>query len=307
MTASSPSAYSVSVMIHGAFVAMVLVSAWVLKDQPLNKPTEVFELVAGEGDNWQATEATAYGRPDATGTTPIAPPSTPTPAPAPPATTRPPERSISQQMAQIAARRERQIVTQHRREEAARERREAAERAKAEKLAAQKEAADKAAADKAAAEQRKTMTKEEFDRLNPQRTPRSSSSSKQSSGPPPKIDTRGLATGVQGGTTAEAGSSGKAFSRAQQDRLGTYFALLKQKVKTAHVMPMGATDRLSARVSFHVSASGLISQVKIIRSSGNAEFDESVIAAFRAVGRMDDRRPDDRSDYRESEFNMSED
>lgn len=295
MTAHSPSAYSISVMLHGAFLAVIFLSAWALKEHSLRKPTEVFELVASEGDNWRATEATAYGRADATGTTPIAPPES---KPAPART----ERSISQQIKQIADRKERQIITQHRREEQARERREAAERAKAEKLAAQQAAAEKAAAEKAATEQRKTMTKEEFDRLNP---PKKTSSSSSSKTPPPKIDTKGLATGVQGGKTAEAGAGGKALSRGEQNLLGTYFAFLKQKVRDAHVMPLGATDRLSARVSFHVSASGTISQVRIIRSSGNPEFDESVLAAFRAVGNVG-ARPDGRGDYHESEFNLTD-
>jgi colicin import membrane protein len=320
MNAHSGSSYSLSLMLHGAFVAAMLFTAYAFKDDTARKSTEIFELVAGTGDNWAATEATAFGTPDAVkfdpaATRPVAQPRTEpiTPPQAEPVAVMPiepspvvaaepikpvatpkvepkktvPEKTFAQQFKQTADRKERQLMTKHRREEAARAKKEAAEEAK-------RKAAEAA--------KKKTTSYEAFQKANPQKV---ASSNKSSSSSYEKVSTKGLATGVDGGKTDKAGAGGPALSRAEQDQLGTYFAMLKQKVKDAHVTPLGVTNEPTARVSFHVSASGSISQVKIVRSSGSTEFDLSVIAAFKAVGSIGPR-PDGRGDTHYADFSTKD-
>jgi colicin import membrane protein len=312
MNAHSPSAYTLSMMLHGAFVAALLFTAFAFKDETTRKSTEIFELVAGEGSNWAATEAPVLGTPEgvkfptpaspprpqpvAPAPEPVAEPSPVSPAPAPvqavappkvePKKTPPPEKTIAQKIQQTAARKERAIVTQHRREEAARAKKEAAEKAR-------REAAEAAAA--------KRMTKEEFDRLNGKKV---AANTKPGTSSFEKVSTQGITGGVDGGTTNKAGAGGKVLNRAEQDQLDTYFAALKLKIKDAHVMPEGASNALSARVSFYVASNGAIGQVKILQSSGDDAFDRSVIAAFRATSIGP--RPDGRGDTREATFSMKD-
>ena len=313
MNAHSPSAYSLSMMLHGAFVAAMLFTAFAFKDETTRKSTEIFELVAGEGDNWAATEAPAIGSPDAVKFQSSAPPAArprpePTPEPVAPSpvapapieavappkvepkkTPPPPQKTLAQQVEQAAARKEKAIITNFRQQEAARLKKEAAEKAK-------RDAAEAAAA--------KKMTKEEFDRLNGKKV---AANSKTAPASFEKITTKGITGGVEGGTTDKAGAGGKVLSRAEQEAMGTYFEALKQKFKAAHEKekPSGVSDQLSARVSFFVASNGAIGQVKIVKSSGNAEFDESVIRAIRSVTSIG-KRPDNRSDTSEATFNMKD-
>ena len=306
MSAHSTSAYSLSLMLHGAFVAAMLFTAFAFRDDASRKSTEIFELVAGPGDNWAATEAPAIGSPDAVSFQPPAPvtPAKTEPVRAPePVTAAPPEKSpvvaapveavaapkaepkktppektIAQQMEAAASRRERQQTATFKREEAARLKR---ERAAAAAAAAKRKAAEAA--------EEKRMSYAEFSKNNPRKT---AANTKSAPSKYDKISTKGITDGVAGGTTDKAGAGGNKLSRAEQDALGTYFAMLKQKVIDAHVMPPGANDRLSAEVSFYIASDGSISQVKITRSSGDTAFDNSVMDAFRTItmGSKPDRR-----------------
>jgi colicin import membrane protein len=120
-----------------------------------------------------------------------------------------------------------------------------------------------------------------------------------------KIDTEGILKGVVGGSTSNktGGAGGKALTREEQDRLTSYFGMLIARLKEAHEKPTGLSDLLSATVQFYIAADGSISRVAISRSSGNAEFDQSVLAAFRKIAAMP-RRPDERGDVREVTFRM---
>ena len=56
------------------------------------------------------------------------------------------------------------------------------------------------------------------------------------------------------------------------------------------------SEKLVARVTFFVSADGTISHVRIVRSSGNAAFDQAVLAAFhrtRSIGPRPDHHGDE--------------
>ena len=304
MTANSPSSYSVSLMLHGAFVAAVVLTAFVLKDHSLTKQPKILELVAGEGDNWAATEATALGTPEgvkfepapapaptkpeppAPAPEPVAPPPQPvapapvqpppepvvipverppvTPAPVAPVTPKkaeakkPEPKTFTQIVKDNAARKERQIMTKFRKEQDA--------KAKAEAKARELE--------------KKRVTKEEFDRENGKKL---AANTKSGSPSYQRIDTKGLAGGVVGGTTDQAGAGGKALSRDEQDQLDTYFKLLIERLKAVHEKPADVGDGLSTEVEFMVASNGAIGKVRITKSSGNAEFDQSVLAAFSAV------------------------
>ncbi|MBI2812786.1 MAG: energy transducer TonB [Opitutae bacterium] len=113
----------------------------------------------------------------------------------------------------------------------------------------------------------------------------------------PKIDTQGIVGGVKGGSTANTrgGGGGNALTREQQSQLDTYISLLIQELKNAHEPPSGVSDQLETKVTFDITASGAILSPRISKSSGNREFDESVLDAFRrvrSIGPTPTRRPD---------------
>lgn len=113
----------------------------------------------------------------------------------------------------------------------------------------------------------------------------------------PKIDAQGIAQGVKGGSTdnTRGGGGGSALAREQQSQLNTYISLLIQALKDAHEPPPGVSDRLEAKVTFDITASGAILSPRISKSSGDKAFDQSVLEAFlrmRSIGPTPNRRPD---------------
>jgi colicin import membrane protein len=71
--------------------------------------------------------------------------------------------------------------------------------------------------------------------------------------------------------------------------LDAYFSLLYQRLREAHEKPTGLSDLLSAMAEYRIDGDGAISNVRIIRSSGSPEFDQSVLSAFRNVGSIGPR------------------
>jgi len=88
--------------------------------------------------------------------------------------------------------------------------------------------------------------------------------------------------------------------------MDSYFSFLKQKLEQAHEPPVGVSDKLSVRVEFMLAVDGSISQVHVVRSSGNRDFDQSVLEAFKRV-RSIGTRPDGRSEPITLEFNTRDD
>ena len=85
------------------------------------------------------------------------------------------------------------------------------------------------------------------------------------------------------------------MTREHQNQLDTYISLLIQELKNAHEPPAGVNDQLETKVTFDITASGAILSPRISKSSGNREFDESVLDAFRrvrSIGPTPTRRPD---------------
>jgi len=101
----------------------------------------------------------------------------------------------------------------------------------------------------------------------------------------PRIDTEGIGDGVRGGSTANkrGGGGGKALTREEHDALDTYISFLIQELKKAHEPPPGVSDQLEAKVTFDITAGGSVLNPHIEKSSGNREFDDSVLEAFRRV------------------------
>ncbi len=180
-----------------------------------------------------------------------------------------------------------------------------AERRAVNEVAKERAAEEKAAAAAAAAEKKnQQVSYDEWVKTHPGQ-------------PPPKtlppnykpLDTKGIAGGVDGGSTANTtgGAHGKALVSQGAEGMDGYFALLKNMLKENHEPPAGVSDRLSARVEFYLGADGSISRVRIIRSSGNAEFDQSVKDAFARTRSVGIPRPDKRGSLHEIEFRMRDD
>jgi len=283
-----------SLTLHGALVAVVLFFTYALQTQIKETP-KIFELVAGEGDNYMATEAPALGLPGLKLNVPAAIPlpiqATPAPEPEPaqpePVIERAPEKPAPKPVAKpaetktpnytkdvmrIAKKRETRLV------EADRKKREA---------------------------EAKRISKAEFDKLNKGKT-----ASKQPGGTGAKvarIDAEGIAKGVVGGSVNNktGGAGGKALSRAEQSALESYIALLIQRLRAAHEKPPGLSDLLEAKVEFRIAADGTLSSAKIVDSSGSPEFDRSVLEAVARV-RSIGPTPNGKSDVWVVTFKMKE-
>ena len=66
-------------------------------------------------------------------------------------------------------------------------------------------------------------------------------------------------------------------------REASYWEMLLGKLREAHEKPAGLDDGLKTRVEFVLNADGSVGTVRILQSSGNPEFDASVVAAFRRL------------------------
>lgn len=125
---------------------------------------------------------------------------------------------------------------------------------------------------------------------------------------PKRIDTAGIRNGVEGGKAGQkTGGGGKALERDDGPAMEIYVAGVLNRLKYAHdeVKPQGLGDSLTADVEFVVAANGEISNIRIVRSSGNAEFDASVREAFRRI-QWPGPRPDKKTDTWSVTFRMRE-
>jgi len=309
MTARSPSAFMLSATLHAFFAAAMLYTAYALKDEVIDKG-KVFELVAGEGDNYAATEAPALGTPGGvkfelaaapaaaapapvfTPPEPIAEPQPVAPAPieavplppTPKAEPKPkPEPSpVVKADPKPTAKADPVVpnfVNKMKRVQVRIDSKQKAQRAKEEKEAA-RQAALAAKNAEIAAKKAELMGQGKA----------GGGQSKIA-----KIDAEGIAKGVLGGSTSNkvGGAGGTALSRGEQDLMGTYFALIKQRLRDV-MKQVDGDDNIVAKVEFHISPAGTFSQVHIIKSSGNADYDQAVLDAFREVSSV--RRQDEQGE-----------
>ncbi|MCF7689517.1 MAG: cell envelope integrity protein TolA [Cephaloticoccus sp.] len=288
MQSETPSAFFLSLTLHGLIVALMLFFTYVVQQQVKETP-KIFELVAGEGNNYAATEAPAAGAEELVKfnvpkrpapvirTAPPEPEVVPEPTPVKPVETKAPD--FSKDVKRIADKREKRLVEADRKKRAAEEKKVRAAEAKAQ-----------------------TMTKAEFDKLHAnQKNPTAAA-------PPRDIKVRSInIKGVTGGSTrVTEGAGGKALTREQGKLLDAYIALLLQRLRAAHVKPAGLSDLLQCTVQFDIAPNGTLSGVRITRSSGSPAFDQSVIEAFAKV-RSIGPTPDGKGDTWEVAFKMRED
>jgi colicin import membrane protein len=259
----SSGAYLLSLLLHGAAALVILLFAYASSRVSDDSP-KVFELVAGAGDNYAATAAPALGSRGGIKITAATPPVPAQAAPVQPSPIQPAPMEAVPSSAPAKQPKPVDLVAQLKRVEERREKRMEAKYKKEEEAEAKKqEAADKAAAKVA------------------------------------HIDAEGIREGVIGGSTdnTKGGAGGKALTREEGSELDAYFSMLRDRIKENAVQLDGVSDKLEARVEFFLAADGSISNVRILESSGNAEFDRSAVDAVRQTRSMPPR-PDGKSDTR---------
>jgi colicin import membrane protein len=290
MSAQSPSAYGLSALLHAGAVGLVLFFSYAASHSDDDTP-KILEMVAGEGTNYAATAAPALGSPDGTKLTPPAPlPPEPAPvpsaalAPAPPAPAAP---SPIQAAPEAAAK--------------------PTKAAPKPKVAKPPKPVDLVASLKRTEMRRERNLEARYQKERAAEEKRALAAEAKAARAA-RIDAEGIRQGVLGGSTENkgGGASGKALTREESSLLDAYFAELLAQIKQNHTPPEGVADNLSARVEFFVAADGSISRVKIIGSSGNADFDRSVVEACERTHSIG-ARPDGRSESQTFTFRMRED
>ncbi len=264
MRPHSSSAYLTSLILHGFVAALIMLSAvYVSRQQEMPK---IIELVAGPATDMNSLEAPAEGVPDPVKMSVPTPKVEPKAEPTPVVEQTP---SVPEPVTKTVPK---------------------PEPVKAPPV-------PKATSDLSMAKQMQKSAKmsyKEFLKKNP--IQKQSAVSQVREARVPRVDTKGIVGGVKGGsTTSKGGQGGNAMTREEADQLSTYISFLLQELKKAHEPPPGVSDRLECKVTFDITASGAILNPRITRSSGNREFDESVLDAFRrmrSIGPTPNRRPD---------------
>lgn len=251
MQAKSPSAFFISLTLHGFAAALIFVTT-VYFAQPEKVAPVIFDLVAGPSTAPDELVAPALGNTAA----PVKPAEAKVEPPPAPEVTKPAEPEVKDPAppAEVAP----------------------------------KPAAAKAKPDPTLSKDLKKKERiayQDYLKKHPTPKPAPPSTQPAKAGNVPRIDAQGIANGVRGGSTANTrgGGGGKAMTREEQNLMDTYISQLVQELKKAHEPPPGVSDQLETRVTFDITASGVILNPQIAKSSGNAEFDQSVLEAFRRV------------------------
>ncbi len=250
MRANSPSSVFVSLTLHGFVAAIIFMTTVYVAQQ--DKPPVIFELVAGPPTAPDELVAPALGNTTAKVKLDIPKVELPPDKPEPqvPEVTKAPEPEVR------------------------------------ETVPAKPEAA-KPKPDTAISKELKKRERVSYqDYLKKHPTPKQPAATQpQKAANVPRIDAQGIANGVRGGSTANTrgGGGGNALTREEQSELNTYISFLLNALKEAHEPPPGVGDQLETRVTFDIAANGTITSPRIAHSSGNREFDESVLEAFRRV------------------------
>jgi colicin import membrane protein len=284
----SSNSYVSSLLLHGAVVAVILFFTYVL-DQDSPPPPKIFELVAGAGDNYAATEAPALGVPGGIKMNiPAAP------APAEPAPAESAQATLQAEPEPVAAR-----ITPAKASPAKNAPAKAAKKIPDFARSLERTAARVAKRietkykKQQEAEERRQMTLDEYMKEHP--------SASRAAG-------EGIREGVIGGSANNktGGAGGKALTREEGSELDAYWAMLISQLTANLDKPTDVSDALTAEVEFYVSADGSISEVQISRSSGNDEFDQAVLEAVRRTHSIGPR-PDGQGDRVKVPFKMHED
>ena len=296
MSDRMPAAFVTSVVLHGLVVAVLLLAAY-SKSFESKPATKIFELVAGEGDNFAATEAPALGSPGGIKLSVPAPP-VPRPEPVAPEVTKPepvPEKPIPtppvpkppMPVAPPVPKQE-PVKSPTEPKPTTSKTKTMAEQMRWEAIRSESKIKTQIARDKAA--EKKRLEQE-------------AKVAKAAAASAPRVDVEGIVKGVQGGSTANkvGGAGGKALVRSDApEMMDAYFGMLRDRLLKALDKPPGLSDTLVAEAEFRIGADGSIRGVKIISPSGSAEFDRAVLEAYSRV-RMP-ARPDGKSSVQTARF-----
>ena len=300
MSDRMPAAFVTSVVLHSLVVAVLLLAAY-SKSFESKPATKVFELVAGEGDNFAATEAPALGSP---GGIKLSVPSPPVPRPEPvaPEVTKPepvPEKPVPTPpiptppvpkppipVAPPVPKQE-PVKSPTEPKPTTSKTKTMAEQMRWEAIRSESKIKTQIARDKAA--EKKRLEQE-------------AKVAKAEAASAPRVDVEGIVKGVQGGSTAnkEGGAGGKALVRSDGPVMEAYFGMLRDRLLKALDKPPGLSDTLVAEAEFRIGADGSIRGAKIISPSGSVEFDRAVLEAYSRV-RMP-ARPDGKSTVQTARF-----
>lgn len=276
MQSHTSGAFFLSLTLHAAVVALILLSTFVLHQQIKETP-KIFELVAGEGDNYMATEAPAASSDDEAEAVQFDMPTSTQQAPPEPVLAKPEPEPMVQPAPEMFKPIPRKTETKP----------------------VPKKTPPKT---ETKPDKPKKLTKAEFDKLHAkQKNPTTVSQPRGV-----KVKTINVKGVVGGSTNSTSGAGGKALTRAESSALDAYIALLIQRLRAAHIKPEGLSDLLAAKVRFSIAANGALSNVRIITSSGSQEFDQSVVEAFSRV-RSIGSTPNGKGDVWEVTFKMRED
>lgn len=296
MRANSPSAFFASLLLHAVVAGLLIgLSLYIAQVQSQQRPPVIFDLVAGPPTDPDATEAPALGNtfeipksapakapepvrqpepepvvqtvktPPVEEVIPTPPKETPKPKPQPKVKEPPkPKPTLTKEAKKVVDQMNNKRIVSY-----------LNEKKKIDREAAKREA------------ERKAREAREAAKYKP-------------------VDVQGIAGGVVGGSTkSKGGQGGKALTAEEIDRMNAYAGTLKNalKEKFDELKPTGLADTLTADVTFLVAANGEIGNVRIARSSGNAEFDDAVLQTFRRVV-WAKRRPDGQTDTWKLTFRM---
>ena len=304
MTPTSPSAFMLSAMLHGVVVALALLLNYAASRNH-DEPPKVFELVAGEGEDFMAREAPALGNPGGAikvavtpqpvidlprpqppapvQTAPVEPAPVPVqPAPQPkqktaPVKTPPPPPTLDKSLKQTIRDAKRNATRQIEKEQKAEEKK-------------RKEAEAR-------------LTKEQYDREKQNKAKQVASAPKNASFK--KIDVDGIAGGVAGGSSAsKAGARGTALKSDNDDVLGAYRKFFMDELRRQFEPPPGLSDSLKVEIEVVNNADGSLARARVSKTSGVKEFDDAVLDAIRRVKLP--ARPDKKSETLGFTFTMRE-
>ena len=92
---------------------------------------------------------------------------------------------------------------------------------------------------------------------------------------------------------------------AEQSALDSYIGRLREALRRHWTKPLSLATSVSAIIEFDVQSNGRLTNARVSRSSGNAEFDQSVLGAFRALGSAG-ATPDGRAQKLRLTFRMTD-
>lgn len=221
-----------------------------------------------------------------------APPPAPAPAPPPPA---PPAPAAAEREAEIALERarreaaEREKAAQERAERERRERqeRELAEKQKAERLKAQREQAERDKAEKAERAQKEKLERE---RAQAQARQREAEARRKAAEEKRLAEQREANLRRMMGQAGAEGGSGSPSSTGTAAReagpSATYAGRVVARIKPNIVFTDTVAGNPAAEVEVRSAPTGTIIARRLVRSSGNAEWDEAVLRAIDRTGTL---------------------